>query len=92
MTTTGCGEHTYTAGYNLDVKEARNMREHREICWKKIFEEFKANHEAAKAREAVEREAMQKLKGMTGHQRRTILARQENIDYQQRKSARQQRR
>lgn len=37
----GCAEHPYTAGYNLDLKDARNSRPKLEIRWKKIFDDFK---------------------------------------------------
>jgi hypothetical protein len=81
---TGCAEHPYRAEYNLDLKDARNDRANYEIRWKKIFEDFKAEHEATLKREAEQMRVMEKI-GMTGHQRQTMLARQDNMEYQQRR-------
>jgi hypothetical protein len=82
---TGCAEHPYRAEYNLDLKDARNDRANYEIRWKKIFEDFKAEHEATLKREAEQMRVMEKMMGMTGHQRQTMLARQDNMEYQQRR-------
>ena len=85
MTVNGCDQHPYIADYNREVKEARKGRSNIEIRWKQSLQDFKANYEAAKRREAEKLEALQKRVGMTGHQRRTMLARQDDMEYQQRK-------
>ena len=79
----GCAEHQYTDEYNLDLKDARNGRAHFEVRWKRIFESFKAEHDAQVKRRAEEEALEQKQQGMTKHQRRTMLARRENDEYKQ---------
>jgi hypothetical protein len=81
----GCAEHPYRAEYNLDFKNARNDRASYEIRWKQIFDDFKAEHEANQEREAEYLREMQKIMGMTGHQRQTMQARQDDLKYQQRR-------
>ncbi|KAF2820313.1 hypothetical protein CC86DRAFT_412188 [Ophiobolus disseminans] len=85
---TGCAEHPFIADYNRNVKDARNGRPNLGIRWKKIFQDFKAKHEADKARETEKLEALQKRMGMTGHQRRTIQVRQDDLKYRQQKERR----
>jgi hypothetical protein len=81
----GCAEHPYRAEYNLDFKNARNDRTNYEIRWKQIFDDFKTEHEANQEREAENLREMQMMMGMTGHQRQTMQARQDNLKYQQRR-------
>ena len=81
----GYPDHSYNSDFNLDLRKARNARTNFQLRWKKIFEDFKAEHEASKARGAEKLSALQRQVRMTGHQRRTMLARQDEIEYQERK-------
>jgi hypothetical protein len=81
----GCAEHPYHAEYNLDLKDARNGRANYEIRWKKTFDNFKARHDANRKRDADQLRAMQMMMGVTRHQRQTMLARQNNNEYQHRR-------
>jgi hypothetical protein len=81
----GCAEHPYRTEYNLDFKDARNDRANYEIRWKQIFDDFKAEHKANEEREADNLREMQKMMSMTGHQRQTMQAQQDNMKYQQRR-------
>jgi hypothetical protein len=82
---TGCPDHLYNVEFNQDIRNARNGRPNFELRWKKIFEDFKAEHEANKAREAEKLSVLQRQMRVTGHQKRTMQARQDEISYQQRK-------
>jgi len=84
ISATGCAEHPYIAEYNLDLKDARKDRAKYEIRWKKIFDSFKLEYEKGLAEKAEKAKAMKKMLGMTGHQRQTMRARLDNIDYQKR--------
>jgi hypothetical protein len=81
----GCGEHHYTDGFNVDIKDARNGRPNFPIRWKQRIKDFKAQYEAEAALEAMKREAMQKQLGMTGHQRQTRQARQDREEHLRRR-------
>lgn len=84
ISTTGCAEHPYIAEYNVDLKDARKDRAKYEIRWKKIFDSFKLEHMKGLAEKAEKAKAMKKMLGMTGHQRQTMRARLDNIEYQKR--------
>jgi hypothetical protein len=84
MSPGGCPAHSYSRDYNLDIRAARNDRPNLEVRWKGIIEEARNNHEMAKTREAEMLEARKKDMGMTGHQRRTKYAQQDETDYQRR--------
>ncbi|KAH3940766.1 hypothetical protein HBH53_211880 [Parastagonospora nodorum] len=87
ISTTGCAEHPYIAEYNLDLKDARKDRAKYEIRWKKIFESFKLEYETSLAEKAEKAKAMKKMLGMTGHQRQTMRARLDSIEYQKRQKS-----
>jgi hypothetical protein len=84
----GRAEHPYSADFNLDIKDALKGRANYEIRWKKIFKSCKAEHKAEMARKAEQLEAMHKILGMTGHQRQTMRARLDNLQYSQRQQFR----
>ncbi|KAF2033128.1 hypothetical protein EK21DRAFT_59261 [Setomelanomma holmii] len=81
----GCAEHRYTDDFNLDIKDARNGPPDFPIRWKQRFKDAEEEHETDKAKEAEEREATQKLRGMTGHQRQVMHARQDKEQYLRRR-------
>ena len=61
--------HPYLAGYNLDVKNARNNYPNVKVEWKTIFESFKAEHDAAVADKTEQQELVRKEKEMTEPQK-----------------------
>jgi len=65
----GCAVHPYLAGYNLDVKNARNNYPNVEIEWKAIFESFKAEHDATVA-DKTEEQLLKKEEEMNPHQKK----------------------
>jgi hypothetical protein len=85
LSPTGCPDHPYNAGFNQEIRNARNGRPNFELRWKNFFEDFKAEHEANKAREAEKLSVLQRQMRMTGHQKHTMQSRQDEISYQQRK-------
>jgi len=65
----GCAVHPYLAGFNVDVKNARNNYPNVKVEWKAIFESFKAEHDAAVADKTEQQELVRKEKEMTEPQK-----------------------
>jgi hypothetical protein len=80
---TGCAEHPYTTGYNLDLKDARNDRLNNKVLWKGIFAEFEAKHRAHKEHRAGKSKAAHMQNSIIEHQIRTMQTQQDNMEYQQ---------
>jgi hypothetical protein len=74
--------HTYLAGFNLDIKNARNNHPKIKFEWKAIFEAFKSEHDAALASNAEEQELLSKWKGMTEHQQQRMRKLKDQAAYQ----------
>jgi hypothetical protein len=75
--------HTYLAGFNLDIKNARNNHPNIKTEWKAIFDAFKSEHDAALANNAEEQDLLSKWKGMTEHQRQRLRKLNDQAAYQQ---------
>jgi hypothetical protein len=73
--------HTYLAGFNLDIKNARNNYPVIEIRWKAIFEAYKSEHDTALANKAERQELLKKRAGMTDHQYRRQLKLQDQAAF-----------
>ncbi|KAI4957857.1 hypothetical protein J4E86_004997 [Alternaria arbusti] len=78
----GCAVHPYLAGYNLDVKNARNNYPNVKVEWKAIFESFKAEHDAAVANKTEQQELVRKEKEMTEPQKNRYRKLQDRAAFQ----------
>jgi hypothetical protein len=74
----GCGVHTYSDGYNLDIKDARNDRPNVEVTYRARFNAFVAKHQEQLASIARRQETLLKMADITEHQ----LSRQRKVQEQ----------
>lgn len=78
----GCAVHPYLAGFNIDIKNARNNYPNIEVEWKAIFESFKAEHDAAVADKTEEQRVLKKQEKMTDHQKKRYQKLQDQAVFQ----------
>ena len=77
----GCADHPYKNGFNLDIKDARNDVTGYEIQYKKVFAEFKIHHDAKMATKAKNQSMLQRRVAMSEHQMKSMANRQEQMEF-----------
>ena len=77
----GCATHTSALGFNIDIKDARHDYDSIDFRYKKIFDEFKAEHEKELALRAENEELLRKQVEMTEHQYRRFIKMRDQAAY-----------